>query len=237
MLYSLLMALTDGPECTPVMRISWTDDYQMYGTKEVYNKGGSGYYFLYRYVAITCLIRACRPVVVGGSSVARDIKFGQRYNLPNWTTSSVVEDPEAPAHGFAFNNGVQASCVIALKQLSADGQTSKNVPSEFSHPLPMFHLDTIAHPKLLLRTVFISPSPNVPGRSSLVPLPAVALWFQRDIKTATMMSLDLSLTCQIDLAGRSEQSVLYNDEGHWVFPGKFVDYTKAAPADTNQVVY
>ena len=126
---SLLMSLTDGPECAPVMTITWTDYYQMYGTKEFFNKGG-GEYTLYIAI-VTFLICARRPVVVGGSSVARDIKFGQRYNLPNWTTSSVIEDPEAPAHGFIFNNGVKASSVICMKEFSTDGSTSKNVPGGF----------------------------------------------------------------------------------------------------------
>jgi hypothetical protein len=95
-----------------------------------------------------------------------------------------------------------------------------------------FHLDQITQIKLLPYTVFISPTPDIPGRDSLIPLPSVALWFQRNIKTSTMMSLDLSETCVLNLAEDHDRSVLYNDEGHWVIPGKFVDYTKTVPADT-----
>jgi hypothetical protein len=152
--------------------------------------------------------------------------------MPDWTTASVVNDPEAPANGFVFNNGVKASCVICLKQLSADGQTSKNVPSEFSHSFPTFHLAKITQTKLLPHAVYISPTPDIPGRDSIIPLPSVALWFQRNIKAGTMMSLNLSETCEIDLSEQHERSVLYNDDGHWVFPGQFVDYTKTVPADT-----
>ena len=71
-------------------------------------------------------------VIATGSSVSRDIEFGQRYNLPNWINSSVTDDDTAPANGFVFNNGVLATPVVALRQISADGGSGNNLPSSFS---------------------------------------------------------------------------------------------------------
>jgi hypothetical protein len=100
----------------------------MFGTKVIFNQGG-GALISYNQIHVSLLI--CTPVLVSGSSDTRDVKFGQRYNLPNWADPpTVVTDPQAPANGFTFNNGVIASAVVALKVSNPDG-SSAFVPSEF----------------------------------------------------------------------------------------------------------
>jgi hypothetical protein len=174
---------------TANMTVTWTDAYQMYGTTTVFNQGG---------------------ILVSGSSDTRDIKFGQRYNLPSWSDPpTVVTDSSSPANGFTFNNGVVASAVVALKVTNPDGTTSF-VPT------------------------YISPTPDIPGKDNLIPVAKVALWFQRTIKTSTMISLDIGNCCDLDLTFTQKQSVTYTDDGHWQTPGKFVDYTRAVPADTRR---
>jgi hypothetical protein len=57
------MAIMCGLECASVMTITWTDNFQIYGTKELFNKGG-GEYFLalprHRHFSNPRLSTSCR---------------------------------------------------------------------------------------------------------------------------------------------------------------------------------
>lgn len=74
--------------------------------------------------------------------------------------------------------------------------------------------------------VYMTPEALLPPDSteSLVPLTSVAIWFQRDVKTGTMID-----TASINPFGISmttpNMSIEYNDSGKWVLTSQPVDYT------------
>ncbi|KAF9533127.1 hypothetical protein CPB83DRAFT_832226 [Crepidotus variabilis] len=150
--------------------------------------------------------------VITASSKTLPIQFGQAYSLPTWDKAFVGSDPDVPKAGFGFFNGVKASVVVALKEGS--NGTDESVPD---------------------CPIFISPNPEVAGKTFLTPINKIALWFQHGLKTATMISLSLSDVHIIDLTGSTEAVATYTNDHKWV-DGKTgltsapVDYLKVAAA-------
>jgi len=66
-----------------------------------------------------------------GSSAVKDIVYGQRYNLADWSTSTVTDDPSVPKNGFIFSGSIIATPIICLKQVDV-GNTSTSIPGAYS---------------------------------------------------------------------------------------------------------
>ncbi|KAF9535301.1 hypothetical protein CPB83DRAFT_901053 [Crepidotus variabilis] len=169
--------------------IKFTDTFSIYGTLQTFNAGSA---------------------TAQGNAPTLPITYGEAYHLPDWTDPpSVGNSTVAPAAGFAFINGVQASVVVALQNGPTVGGNSAGANSPF----------------------YISPSPDIPGTDTLTPVTEVALWFQRDIVTTTMIDLDMSTVHVMNLTGQTTVATTYTDSFQWQDdPSKVVDYTKVAPA-------
>ncbi|KAF9533115.1 hypothetical protein CPB83DRAFT_890250 [Crepidotus variabilis] len=132
--------------------------------------------------------------VMTASSKTLSIQFEQAYSLPSWDKAFVGSDPDVPKASFGFFNGVKASAVVTLKGGPYGGGDDgmPNCP------------------------IFISPNPEVPGKTFLTPINKIALWFQHGLKTATMISLSTSDVHIIDLTGSTSAVTTYTDDYKWV---------------------
>jgi len=71
-----------------------------------------------------------------------------------------------------------------------------------------------------------------------MPIKKIAVWFQQNIKTSTMIVVDKSYVHVMDFTNATEQTTTYTDEGTWVDgngngkASKPIDYTKVVPAYT-----
>jgi hypothetical protein len=83
--------------------------------------------------------------------------------------------------------------------------------------------------------VYISPV-EVPGVAQFTPINKIAIWFQQNIKTSTMIVVDKSYVHLMDFTHATQQTTTYTDEGTWVDgngkASKAIDYTKIVPAYT-----
>ena len=84
---------------------------------------------------------------------------------------------------------------------------------------------------------YISPV-EVPGVAQFTPVIKIAIWFQQNIKTSTMIVLDKSFVHIMDFTHTTQQTTTYTDEGTWVdgngIASKAIDYTKVIPAFTGE---
>ncbi|KAF9528228.1 hypothetical protein CPB83DRAFT_894495 [Crepidotus variabilis] len=152
-----------------------------------------------------------------GDAIIRPIEFGQGYVLKSWSDSKVVTTDKAPPGGFAFLNDIQAAAVVSLQQ-GPTGPGSKDKPDA---------------------PIYIS-SQFVPGTARLTPITQVCLWFQQNVVTSTMVSVDVSKAHVINLTGRTEASTTYTNDFKWkdptMVPGsadyesEVIDYTKITAA-------
>lgn len=88
--------------------------------------------------------------------------------------------------------------------------------------------------------VYMSDSELPPGFDQLIPLPKVAFWFQQNLATKTMISLDMSNVVEVDMTGSQTATIDYTSAGAWQQPTgssvqvikkkKAVDYTRVKPA-------
>ncbi|KAF9533114.1 hypothetical protein CPB83DRAFT_890237 [Crepidotus variabilis] len=131
--------------------------------------------------------------VMTASSKTLPIQFEQAYSLPSWDKAFVGSDPDVPKASFGFFNGVEASVVVALKE-------GPKGPEDAVTNCP----------------IFISPNPEVPGKTFLTPISKIALWFQHSIKTATMISLSTTDVHIIDLTNATTAVTTYTDDYKWV---------------------
>jgi len=103
----------------------------------------------------------------------------------------------------------------------------------FLHALWVRH--QISH----LYLVYISPI-EVPGVAQFTPVNKIAVWFQQNITTSTMIVVDISHVHIMDFTNATKQTTTYTDEGTWVDgngngkASKPIDYTKVVPAYTGE---
>ncbi|KAF9533130.1 hypothetical protein CPB83DRAFT_890251 [Crepidotus variabilis] len=151
--------------------------------------------------------------VLTNSTKALPIQFEQAYSLPKRTKAFVGFSPDAPWDGFAFLNSVDASVVLSL----ASGPTR-----------------TYMEEGTLNCPIFISPETEKPGKIHVTPSNKVALWFQPDLKAATMISLSMRNVHVVDLTRFTNVVITYTDDGEWIdrFGSRSgpIDYTKVFAA-------
>jgi hypothetical protein len=69
--------------------------------------------------------------------------------------------------------------------------------------------------------VYISPlGPLLPGKDTLTPVLKVAVWFQQNATTGTMISDAETLGLVVDYTGVTTQTVTYVDPGVWQLESK-----------------
>lgn len=82
-----------------------------------------------------------------------------------------------------------------------------------------------------LRAVFISPLEYPPGFATMIPIPKVCFWFQANLKTNTMITVDKSDVFEVDLTGSTSATINYDANGVWSrsSTSKPIDYTRTVP--------
>ena len=128
---------------------------------------------------------------------ALPIKFGQAFILPDWAHPVVADDKGAPNNGFIFRNTPPAAAVIY------EMAQGKSTP------------------------VYITPEAILPPNSaeSLTPLISVAVWFQRDVSTGTMIDSASVQPFMVPMT-TTTMTVEYNVDGKWVVISEFIDNTR-----------
>ena len=121
------------------------------------------------------------------------IKFGQSFVLKDWKDVRVQHDPGARYNGFLFDTAPSAAATLY--------QTVQSEP----------------------RAVYTTPGPRLPPNStdSLIPLPAVGVWFQRDVEIGSMVIPRLPLVIPMT---ETTMDVEYNDKGQWQVTTGEVDH-------------
>jgi len=141
-------------------------------------------------------------VTITGLSGLEDITFGETYFLDSWSSHHVAADSSAPPNGFGFRNKVSASAVITLE-----------VGDNFS-------------------PVFISLLKYPSGFAAMTPLPKVCFWFQQNLDTGTMITVDKSTVFEVDLSDDQPKTITYDANANWSLASKSnsIDYTLKTPA-------
>ncbi|KAG8526061.1 uncharacterized protein KY384_000827 [Bacidia gigantensis] len=129
----------------------------------------------------------------------RRVDKGQSATLPSWDAGLTKSDSDsAPRDGFLFDTTPAAAAVLIQ---SVNGKN---------------------------RPVYITPH-GVMGQSSkepIVPLPRVAVWFQRDVEIGTMMDAWMRKAFFVPMGtDGSISTVLYDAKGCWHVVGQPIDYT------------
>ncbi|KAJ4028927.1 hypothetical protein NW761_014255 [Fusarium oxysporum] len=125
-------------------------------------------------------------VIFNASTDIADIQFGQSYTLPaDWTNGNINSDPNAPKGGFRFINQTNGAAAVVYKRING-----KFAPIYFSAAAPL--------PK---------------GTEDLTPVEKVAVWFQANTETATMISEFVGEPKEVNMTGKTEALLDYN--GNW----------------------
>jgi hypothetical protein len=116
---------------------------------------------------------------------AESIRLGQSYTLTPDWEGSVNEG--GPRDGIRFNNQADRASAIVYRTINGS-----RAPIYFSsHQLPQ-------------------------GSSQEIkPVNRVAVWFQRDGKTGTMIDGPGQQSIEIDMSGRTNATVVFNDDMRW----------------------
>ena len=130
------------------------------------------------------------------STDAIPIKFGQSFILKDWAHPSVQDDPQAPTNGFLFETTPRSAAVLYQ---TVQGET---------------------------RPVYITPESLLPpsATETLIPQISVAVWFQRDVSTGTMIDTAALQPLIIPMT-TTTMSVEYDSEGKWIISTQNIDYT------------
>ena len=162
--------------------------------------------------------------LIDGQSDEKVVTAGQVYRLPSWSVATVRKDKSIPSDSFGFANQVMAAPLIAIKLVGfAEPAPSKSRPESKCVLLLM----------LIAMPVFID-HVLPPGSMSIYrPRPQIALWFQRDIETSTMIALSTSAANVVEMEDAT-QTISYNAKGEWTDEEGIVklkvDYFKTTPA-------
>ncbi|CVL11697.1 hypothetical protein FPRO06_13006 [Fusarium proliferatum] len=125
-------------------------------------------------------------VIFNAATDIADIQFGQSYTLPaDWTNGTINTDPKAPKGGFRFINQTNGAAAVVYKKVNG-----KFAPIYFSASAPL--------PK---------------GTEDLTPVEKVAVWFQANTQTATMISEFNGEPKEVDMTGKTEAALEY--DGNW----------------------
>ena len=138
-------------------------------------------------------------MVIAKITVSTDplpIKFGQALKLHDWAHPIVADDIGAPDNGFLFRTTPPAAVVLYQ---TVQGRSTP---------------------------IYITPESLLPPRSteSLIPLDSVAIWFQRDGRTATMIDSASVNPFVVPMTTRT-MTAEYNAEGKWIITSESIDYT------------
>jgi hypothetical protein len=146
--------------------------------------------------------------------------FGDTYFLDSWSSYHVAGDSSAPPNGFGFRNKVSASAVLTLEVGGKYSPGKLNI-----HAL---HKSAGTDQK----PVFISPLKYPPGFATMTPLPKVCFWFQQNLDTSTMVTVDKSTVFEVDLSDGGPATINYDANGNWSLASKkkAIDYTLTVPA-------
>lgn len=61
----------------------------------------------------------------------------------------------------------------------------------------------------------MSPYKFPPGKATLRPLPKVVFWFQADLESSTMITMDVSNSITVDLSQSTTAALTYDKKGQW----------------------
>lgn len=129
----------------------------------------------------------------------KTINYGEGFYLKDWATTSIRKGGGAPKNGFLFHNGPEAAAILYQE------------------------IDGVATP------VYITPEAILPPNTTevLVPQLEVAVWFQRQVETGTMVDSALTdaFTIPMDTPNVSGG---YNAKGEWYITQAPVFYGSAA---------
>ncbi|RGP64260.1 hypothetical protein FSPOR_8080 [Fusarium sporotrichioides] len=111
------------------------------------------------------------------------IQFNEVYTLPaNWTDGIVSTDILPTANSFAFINQTSGASAVIYKIING-----KSLP------------------------FFISPNPLDPGATEVMtPKATVALWFQQNVETGTMVSVVKDELSTFDFSDKSSLQLMWN---------------------------
>ena len=125
------------------------------------------------------------------------ITFGQSFLLKDWAHPSVQDDPQAPNNGFIFKTTPRSAAVLYQ---TIQGEN---------------------------RPVYITPEGLLPPNSTeiLIPQRSVAVWFQRDVSSGTMIDVAAQQPLVIPMTSETV-NVEYDRDGKWHIITDAIDYTK-----------
>jgi len=146
-------------------------------------------------------------IVEQGTSETLPMVFGQVYELDSWADPPSVNSSfpvPGNALGLSTGQGVDASAIVSL--------VIDNVGPD---PTP----------------VYVSPIEIPLSQTTFTPIAKIALWFQQNIETSTMIVLSTSKAHIMDFTVQQTKSTTYNSDGTWS-DGKSakLDYTRLVPA-------
>jgi len=143
-----------------------------------------------------------------GRAPALPIDFGQVYELKSWSSEPVVNTSSVVptnALGLQTGTGVDAAAVISLNIANIS-------PTD---PSP----------------IYISPIEIPNSLSTFTPIVKVALWFQQNISTSTMIVLSVSQAHVMDFTNQQTRITTYKNDGTWQDgSSRKINYTQIAPA-------
>ncbi|KAH0563227.1 hypothetical protein GP486_002213 [Trichoglossum hirsutum] len=201
---------------TGTMIVGWTDNYQMTGSTQTFQNGGT--------VNSVHPRDGRRPdaktVEITGLSALEPIKFGQTYYLKSWSEYNVATDPSDPPNGFGFKNTPPASVVLTL---DVGGEYTPGMLNLTMHS-PTHQVGTD------VQAVYISPLELPPGKATIIPLPKVAFWFEANLSTSTMVVVDQSTIFEVDMSDAKPKDISYDENGAWHNnSGKHIHYVRPKP--------
>ena len=132
----------------------------------------------------------CALVTITSSTNYAPITFGEKYAVDkSWLDRSASNSALAPDNGFLFQNlNTPAAAVVAQK---INGEVT-----------PIY-----------ISPVLLAPS-GPTGGDKLLPTPSVAVWFQMDVDTGTMVDEDVTDQYIIKMEGATARAT-FSKSGEW----------------------
>ncbi|RSL63053.1 hypothetical protein CEP54_005377 [Fusarium duplospermum] len=128
-------------------------------------------------------------VMVREATRTADINLGQSYTLPqDFTDGPINDDSLAPKDGIRFVNKTNSAAAILFKKINGE-----NTP------------------------IYISANAPLPtGTEDIEPLSRVAVWFQSEAETSTMISELPGAYRELEMSFMTEATLEYTGSGSWV---------------------
>ncbi|ETS81272.1 hypothetical protein PFICI_06274 [Pestalotiopsis fici W106-1] len=148
----------------PQMTITWVEEYKIEATAITFSKGAQ----------------------ISGTAGAKDINFGQTYQIQSWNKTQVFMDTQnVEKDSFGFANNIPCSIMLSMK----DGNSF--VP------------------------VYISEEVVIPGMTTLTPIPKVVFWFQKTVASQTMIVNTSGTPWYVTPTAGSNSTIKYDKNGVW----------------------